>query len=94
MSAPLPFMLEEPSILKLYTLLRSVSSSSFLRSTDVLGISIAPPSTMVGYVNPATKSASACPLMVVLGINLMSNSLNSISYLVNHPDTSGFCRTW
>ena len=59
----------------------------------MLSVSGVFPIALVRYVNSATKSAMACPLMVVLGMNLISNSLRSITHLVNLPDTSGFCKT-
>ncbi|KAK1560519.1 hypothetical protein Q3G72_027589 [Acer saccharum] len=47
---------------------------------------------MLGSVNSATKSATACALIAVRGRYSTSNSLNSIAHFVNRPDTSDFCR--
>ena len=83
MPAPLPFTLEEPSILKLHTLLESMSYLSFLCLSNVLSVLITTLSALVEYVNFAMNSSMACPLMAVLGMNLMLNSPSSIAYLVS-----------
>ena len=91
--APLPFTLEEPFILKLQILLGLMGSSSTDGVSEVLGLSVLRRIVLVGYVNSATKSTTAFLLMVVLGMNLISNSPSLIAHLVSLPDTSGFCKT-
>ena len=43
-------------------------------------------------VNSMMKSANTSPLMVVLGLFLMSNSLSSMAHFTNLPEVSGLCR--
>ena len=42
-------------------------------------------------VNSMMKSAKICPFIVVLGLYLMSNSLNSITHFISLPEVSGLC---
>ena len=45
----------------------------------------------VGFVevNSMMKSTKTCPLIVVLSLNLMSNSLSSMAHFINLPEVSG-----
>ena len=47
----------------------------------------------VGFakVNSMMKSAKIFPLIVVLGLYLMSNSLNSMAHFTSLPEVSGLC---
>ena len=40
-------------------------------------------------VNSMMKSAKICPFIIVLGLYLMSNSLNSIAHFFSLPEVSG-----
>ena len=42
-------------------------------------------------VNSTMKSTKTCPLIVVLGLYLMSNSLSSIAHFTSLPEVSGLC---
>ena len=42
-------------------------------------------------VNSMMKSAKTCPLIVVLGLYLMSNSLSSMAHFTSLPEVSGLC---
>ena len=42
-------------------------------------------------VNSMMKSTKSCPLIVVLGLYLMSNSLSSIAHFTNLPEDSSLC---
>ena len=37
------------------------------------------------------KFAKTCPLIDILGLYLMSNSLNSMAYFTSPPEVSGLC---
>lgn len=45
------------------------------------------------FVNSARKFTGACALMMVWGMNSMSNSLNSIDHFATHLDSFGFYNT-
>ena len=47
----------------------------------------------VGFVevNSMMKSTKTCPLTAVLGLYLMSNSLNSMTHFTSLPEVSGLC---
>ena len=47
----------------------------------------------VGFVevNSMMKSAKTCPLIVVLGLYLMSNSLSSMTHFTSLSEVSGLC---
>ena len=40
------------------------------------------------------KSANTCPLIVVLGLYLMSNSLSSMDHFTSLPEVSGLCNIY
>ena len=42
-------------------------------------------------VNSMMKSTKTCPLTAVLGLYLMSNSLNSMTHFTSLPEVSGLC---
>ena len=42
-------------------------------------------------VNSMMKFAKTCPLIVVLGLYLMSNSLSSMSHFTSLPEVSSLC---
>ena len=42
-------------------------------------------------VNSMMKSTKTFPLIVVLGLYLMSNSLNSMAHFTSLPEVSGLC---
>ena len=42
-------------------------------------------------VNSMMKSANTCPLVAVLGLYLISNSLSSIAHFNSLPEVSGLC---
>ena len=42
-------------------------------------------------VNSMMKSAKTCPLIAVLGLYLMLNSLSSMAYFISLPKVSGLC---
>ena len=42
-------------------------------------------------VNSMMKFARICPFITVLGLYLMSNSLNSIAHFISLPKVSGLC---
>ena len=42
-------------------------------------------------VNSMMKYAKICPLIDVLGLYLMSNSLSSIAHFISLPKVSGLC---
>ena len=42
-------------------------------------------------VNSMMKSAKICPLIDVLGLYLMSNSLSSMAHFTSLPKVSGLC---
>ena len=42
-------------------------------------------------VNSMMKSTKICPFTVVLGLYLMSNSLNSIAHFISLPKVSSLC---
>ena len=43
-------------------------------------------------VNSIMKSINTCPLIAILSLYLMSNSLSSISHFTSLPEVSGLCR--
>ena len=45
-------------------------------------------------VNSMMKSTITCPLIVVLGFYLMSNSLNSMAHFTSLPEVSGICNIY
>ena len=47
----------------------------------------------IGFVevNSMMKFAKTCPLIVVLGLYLMSNSLSSMAHFTSLPEVSGLC---
>ena len=47
----------------------------------------------VGFVevNSMMKSAKNCPLIVVIGLYLMSNSLSFMAHFTSLPEVSGLC---
>ena len=42
-------------------------------------------------VSSMMKSAKTCPLIAVLGVYLMSNSLSSMAHFISLPEVSGLC---
>ena len=47
----------------------------------------------VGYVevNSMMKFAKTCPLIAILGLYLMLNSLSSMAHFTSLPEVSGLC---
>ena len=47
----------------------------------------------VGFVevNSMMKSAKNCPLIIVIGLYLMSNSLSFMAHFTSLPEVSGLC---
>ena len=47
----------------------------------------------IGFVevNSMMKSTKTCPLIAVLGLYLMSNSLNSMAHFTSLPEVSSLC---
>ena len=44
-------------------------------------------------VNSMMKSAKTCPLIAILGLYLMSNSLSSMAHFISLPKVSSLCNT-
>ena len=42
-------------------------------------------------VNSMMKSTKICPLIIVLGLYLISNSVNSMAHFINLLEVSGLC---
>ena len=72
--APLPWALAAPSMDNFQM---GRSGASWVAFVDCAG------------VNYMMKSAKICPFTVVLGLNLMSNSLSSIAHFISLPEVSG-----
>ena len=63
------------------------------RSEANWAVSVANWAVSVGSieVNSMMKSANTCPLIVVLGLYLMSNSLSSMGHFTSLLEASGLC---
>lgn len=46
------------------------------------------------WLNTATKSAKACPLIIVPSLNSRSYCMGLIDHLSSYPEVLGFCRTF
>lgn len=47
-----------------------------------------------GQVDSIMKTINVCLFIVVMGANLIHNSLNSTTYLIILPEVSAFCRKY